>query len=86
MVYINCLLHTHRLILSVRDTCVDWMRGVEPHDDPAMKGKKDPDEGFTIKVPRRNVGPSTTQVNCLSFNHIVIPVHVFGHVVLHELI
>lgn len=52
----------YRLILSVRDTCVDWMRGVEPHDDPAMKGKKDPDEGFTIKVPRRNVGPSTTQV------------------------
>ncbi|XP_061164414.1 cytoplasmic FMR1-interacting protein-like [Saccostrea echinata] len=50
------------LILSVRDTCVDWMRGVEPHDDPAMKGKKDPDEGFTIKVPRRNVGPSTTQL------------------------
>lgn len=54
----------------MRDTCVDWMRGVEPHDDPAMKGKKDPDEGFTIKVPRRNVGPSTTQVSCLSFNHI----------------
>lgn len=67
-----CLLCTRRLILSVRDTCVDWMRGVEPHDDPAMKGKKDPDEGFTIKVPRRNVGPSTTQVICLSFDDIVI--------------
>ena len=49
--------------MSVRNTCVDWLRGVEPHEDPAMKGKKDPDDGFFIKVPRRNVGPSTTQVN-----------------------
>ena len=48
--------------MSVKNTCVDWLRGVEPHEDPAMRGKKDPDEGFFIKVPRRNVGPSTTQV------------------------
>ena len=48
--------------MSVRNTCVDWLRGVEPSEDPAMRGKKDPDEGFQIKVPRRNVGPSTTQV------------------------
>lgn len=48
--------------MAVRNTCVDWLRGVEPHEDPAMKGKKDPDEGYFIKVPRRNVGPSTTQV------------------------
>ncbi|XP_053399045.1 cytoplasmic FMR1-interacting protein-like isoform X2 [Mercenaria mercenaria] len=50
------------IVMSVRNTCVDWLRGVEPHEDPAMKGKKDPDEGFFIKVPRRNVGPSTTQL------------------------
>lgn len=49
--------------MSVRETCADWLRGVEPHDDPALKGKKDPDDGFHIKVPRRNVGPSTTQVS-----------------------
>lgn len=48
--------------MGVRDTCIDWFRGVEPRDDPAFKGKKDPDEGFKIKVPRRNVGPSSTQV------------------------
>ena len=48
--------------MSVRETCADWLRGVEPHDDPALKGKKDPDDGFHIKVPRRNVGPSSTQV------------------------
>lgn len=51
-----------RIIMSVRDTCVDWLRGTEPIEDPALKGKKDPDEGFCIKVPRRNVGPSSTQV------------------------
>ncbi|KAL5012024.1 hypothetical protein ScPMuIL_010575 [Solemya velum] len=48
--------------MSVRDTCVDWIRGVEPTDDPATKGKKDPEDGFFIKVPRRNVGPSSTQL------------------------
>ena len=52
--------------MSVKNTCVDWLRGVEPHEDPAMRGKKDPDEGFFIKVPRRNVGPSTTQVKPFS--------------------
>ncbi|KAK6173555.1 hypothetical protein SNE40_016982 [Patella caerulea] len=50
------------IIMAVRDTCVDWLRGVEPHDDPALRGKKDPDDGFLIKVPRRNVGPSSTQL------------------------
>lgn len=50
------------IIMAVRDTCVDWFRGTEPQDDPSLKGKKDPDEGFMIKVPRRNVGPSTTQL------------------------
>ena len=50
------------IVNSVRETCADWLRGVEPQDDPVLKGKKDPDEGFHIKVPRRNVGPSSTQV------------------------
>lgn len=44
------------IIVSVRETCADWQRGVEPQADPALKGKKDPDNGFGIKVPRRNVG------------------------------
>lgn len=42
--------------MSVRETCADWHFGVEPLGDPALKGKKDPDNGFGIKVPRRNVG------------------------------
>ena len=36
--------------MSVRETCAEWQRGIEPHDDPALKGKKDPDTGFDIKV------------------------------------
>ncbi|XP_050433683.1 cytoplasmic FMR1-interacting protein [Adelges cooleyi] len=50
------------ILVSVRETCADWQRGVEPSADPALKGKKDPDVGFGIKVPRRNVGPSSTQL------------------------
>lgn len=50
------------IIMSVRDTCADWIRGLEPQDDPALRGKKDPESGFEIKVPRRNVGPSSTQL------------------------
>ena len=53
---------TFSIIMSVRDCCVDWLRGNEPQDDPSLKGKKDPEDGFMIKVPRRNVGPSSTQV------------------------
>ena len=52
------------IIVSVRETCADWLRGVEPHDDPALKGKKDSDD-FHIRVPRRNVGPSSTQVSAI---------------------
>ncbi len=36
--------------MSVRETCAEWQRGIEPHDDPALKGKKDPDTGFEIKI------------------------------------
>ena len=35
---------------------------IEPHDDPALKGKRDPEGGYDLKVPRRNVGPSSTQL------------------------
>lgn len=50
------------IIVSVRETCGDWARGCEPQQDPALKGKKDGEASFTIKVPRRNVGPSSTQL------------------------
>lgn len=42
--------------MSVRETCADWNRGFEASQDPALKGRKDPDGGFNIKVQRRNVG------------------------------
>ena len=50
------------IISAVRDTCVDWPRSYDPQEDPATQGKKDPDEGVSIKTCRRNVGPSTTQL------------------------
>ena len=50
------------IISSVRETCADWYQGFEPPNDPALKGEKDPKTGFHIDVPRRNVGPSSTQV------------------------
>lgn len=50
------------IIMSVRETCADWKRGTEPNEDPALRGKKDPDNGFDISAPRRNVGPSSTQL------------------------
>lgn len=50
------------ILLSVRDTCVDWYKGKEPEDDPAMRGKKDPEQGFKIDRPPRFIGPSSTQL------------------------
>ena len=53
---------TKSILLAVRDTCVDWFKGKEPDDDPALRGKKDPDSGFKIERPPRYIGPSSTQV------------------------
>lgn len=44
------------IIMSVRETSADWQRECESSDDPVNKGKKDPDSGFPIRVPRLNVG------------------------------
>lgn len=55
------------IIVSVRETCADWHFGVEPLGDPALKGKKDPDNGFGIKVPRRNVGQFTIKILYITF-------------------
>ncbi|KAL7645445.1 UNVERIFIED_CONTAM: hypothetical protein RMT77_003831 [Armadillidium vulgare] len=50
------------ILVSIRETSADWLKGIEPNDDPALKGKKDSDHDFQIKVMRRNVGPSSTQL------------------------
>lgn len=50
------------VLQAIRKTVCDWETGREPHNDPALRGEKDPKGGFDIKVPRRAVGPSTTQV------------------------
>ncbi|KAH9489792.1 Cytoplasmic FMR1-interacting protein 2 [Bulinus truncatus] len=50
------------IIMSIRETCVDWYNDTEPENDPSLLGKKDPPNGFQIKVKRRNTGPSSTQL------------------------
>ena len=50
------------IITSVRETVADWVNGYEPQDDPAAKGKKDGDGKYDVKVARRCVAPSSTQV------------------------
>lgn len=47
------------LITSVRDTCADWPKGFE---DPLSKGNKSSNVEVEFKVPRKNVGPSSTQL------------------------
>ncbi|KAL3047775.1 hypothetical protein OYC64_021864 [Pagothenia borchgrevinki] len=50
------------VLQAIRKTVCDWEAGREPHNDPALRGEKDPKGGFDIKVPRRAVGPSSTQL------------------------
>lgn len=50
------------LISSVRDTCADWAKGFE---DPLDKGSKAVTSSMVdieLQVPRRNVGPASTQL------------------------
>ncbi|XP_063952182.1 cytoplasmic FMR1-interacting protein 2-like [Lytechinus pictus] len=51
------------IIRGVRESCCDWLEGQQPSDDPILKGDKDPKGGYTPKkVPRKSIGPSTTQL------------------------
>ena len=51
--------------MAMRETCVDWLKGFEPRDDPCLKGEKDPKVGYHTELPRRRVGPSSTQVSVI---------------------
>lgn len=59
---ISCLDGLFSVLQAIRKTVCDWETGHEPFNDPALRGEKDPKSGFDIKVPRRAVGPSSTQV------------------------
>lgn len=50
------------VLQAIRKTICDWEGSREPPNDPCLRGEKDPKGGFDIKVPRRAVGPSSTQV------------------------
>ena len=58
------------VLQAIRKTICDWEGAREPPNDPCLKGEKDPKGGFDIKVPRRAVGPSSTQVRWIT--HVVI--------------
>lgn len=51
-----------RILLSIRETGGDWADGQHGRGDPILKGEKDPKAGPHIKIPGRDVGPSSTQV------------------------
>lgn len=53
---------TSSVLQAIRKTVCDWEGAREPPNDPCLRGEKDPKGGFDIKVPRRAVGPSSTQV------------------------
>lgn len=57
------------VLQAIRKTVCDWEGAREPPNDPCLRGEKDPKGGFDIKVPRRAVGPSSTQV---SFTEVII--------------
>ncbi|KAA8588492.1 hypothetical protein FQN60_009837 [Etheostoma spectabile] len=50
------------VLQAIRKTVCDWDGAREPPNDPCLRGEKDPKGGFDIKVPRRAVGPSSTQL------------------------
>ncbi|XP_061416074.1 cytoplasmic FMR1-interacting protein 2 isoform X1 [Lethenteron reissneri] len=50
------------ILQAIRKTCGDWEGGAEPASDPCLRGEKDPKGGFELHVPRRTVGPSSTQL------------------------
>ena len=71
--YAKVLAHTSYWIMAsvlqaIRKTVCDWEGGREPFNDPALRGEKDPKSGFDVKVPRRAVGPSSTQVTLSLYN------------------
>ena len=51
------------VFIAIRDTCADWLKGMEPRDDPIFQGKKDVETGFRVELPKRNIPPSNTQVS-----------------------
>lgn len=54
-------LWTCRILLSVRETAADWMKGQEPAEDKKSK-KKDKKVEEEVQTLTANVGPSSTQV------------------------
>lgn len=51
--------------MTIRNTGSDFASDVKKkQEDPILKGEKDSKTGYQVTLPDRNVGPSSTQVNC----------------------
>lgn len=51
------------VVSAIRDTCADWINNAEPHDDPALKGERDPKNApYVIPIRNRPCGLSSTQL------------------------
>ena len=59
---VKSLIFYCRILLSIRETGGDWADGQHGRGDPILKGEKDPKAGPNIKIPDRDIGPSSTQV------------------------
>ena len=62
----------YSVFMAVRDICADWLKGMEPRDDPILQGKKDVETGFRVELAKRNIPPSNTQVGVLYFGKEVV--------------
>ena len=67
------------VLLTIREACANWLNGNVPSDDPCLKGKKDPPEGYKIEVPKKSVAPSSTQVYTKVGDLAGAFIHVFIH-------
>ena len=61
------------VLMSIRETGGDWTDGMHGRGDPILKGEKDPKTGYQVKIPERDVGPSSTQVImwCLPYMYCI---------------
>ncbi|XP_065670394.1 cytoplasmic FMR1-interacting protein 1 homolog isoform X3 [Hydra vulgaris] len=51
------------VMMAIRETVIDLSKSAV--EDPAVRGEKDPKNGFRIDIPFRSVGPSSTQLYML---------------------
>ena len=54
--------HFFRILVAIRETAMDLSANLMDNPNAAIKKERDPKTGFLLNLPKRPVGPSTTQV------------------------